>query len=74
METLLIDIGALAMFLGFMAIVYWHGVTQEAPPSGRQSNDDASESSESSGSGAAGAPARVSDRLSCPRGPGQRCS
>ena len=30
METLLIDIGALAVFLGYMAIVYWHGVSHEA--------------------------------------------
>jgi hypothetical protein len=27
MEILLIDIGALALFLGCMAIVYWHGVS-----------------------------------------------
>jgi len=27
MEILLIDIGALALFLGYMAIVYWHGTT-----------------------------------------------
>ena len=26
MEVLLIDMGALAMFLAYMAIVYWHGV------------------------------------------------
>jgi hypothetical protein len=37
MEALLIDIGALAMFLGLMAIVYWHGVSHEAqPPSPRR--------------------------------------
>jgi hypothetical protein len=27
MEVLLIDIGALAAFLGYVAIVYWHGVS-----------------------------------------------
>lgn len=27
MEILLIDIGALALFLGSMAILYWHGVS-----------------------------------------------
>ena len=27
MEILLIDMGALAVFLGYMAIVYWHGVS-----------------------------------------------
>ena len=32
MEILLIDIGALALFLGYMAIVYWHGITHEAQP------------------------------------------
>ena len=35
MEILLIDIGALAMFLGYMAIVYWHGVSQEGQPARR---------------------------------------
>jgi hypothetical protein len=30
MEVLLIDIGALALFLGYIAIVYWHGATQES--------------------------------------------
>ena len=30
MEVLLIDIGALAAFLGYMAIVYWHGVSHDA--------------------------------------------
>ena len=30
MEILLIDIGALAMFLGYIAIVYWHGVSHQA--------------------------------------------
>ena len=33
MEILLIDLGALALFLGFMALVYWHGVAQ---PSARR--------------------------------------
>jgi hypothetical protein len=32
MEVLLIDIGALAMFLGYVAIVYWHGVSCDARP------------------------------------------
>jgi hypothetical protein len=30
MEILLIDIGALALFLAYIVIVYWHGVTHEA--------------------------------------------
>jgi hypothetical protein len=34
MEILLIDIGALAVFLGYVAIVYWHAVSQESPPTG----------------------------------------
>lgn len=34
MEILLIDLGALALFLGFMALVYWHGVAQ--PPARRR--------------------------------------
>ena len=29
MEILLIDIGALAAFLAYIAIVYWHGVSHE---------------------------------------------
>lgn len=33
MEILLIDLGALALFLGFMGFVYWHGVAQ---PLGRR--------------------------------------
>ena len=33
MEILLIDLGALALFLGFMAFVYWHGIAQ---PLGRR--------------------------------------
>jgi hypothetical protein len=32
MEILLIDVGALAVFLGYVAIVYWHAVAHEAPP------------------------------------------
>jgi hypothetical protein len=31
MEALLIDIGALAIFLAYMAIVYWHAVS-DGPP------------------------------------------
>lgn len=30
MEVLLIDIGALAVFLGYMAIVYWHGISHDS--------------------------------------------
>ncbi len=36
MEILLIDIGALAMFFACMAIVYWHGISHEAQPTGRR--------------------------------------
>jgi hypothetical protein len=32
MEILLIDVGALAIFLGYVAIVYWHAVAHEAQP------------------------------------------
>jgi hypothetical protein len=39
METLLIDIGALGVFLGYMAIVYWHGVSHEAQRAGRRVSD-----------------------------------
>src|SRR5437764_14261779 len=35
MEILLIDIGALAVFFAFMAIVYWHGVSHEEQPTRR---------------------------------------
>lgn len=28
MKTLLIDAGALALFLGYVATVYWHAVSQ----------------------------------------------
>ena len=31
MEILLVDVGALAMFLGVVAIVYWHAVSDGAP-------------------------------------------
>ena len=37
MEILLIDVGALAIFLGYMAIVYWHGITREPQPDTRRS-------------------------------------
>jgi hypothetical protein len=30
MEVLLIDIGALAAFLGYVAIVYWHGISHDS--------------------------------------------
>ena len=36
MEILLIDIGALALFLGYIALVYWHGISQEADPATRK--------------------------------------
>ena len=36
MDILLIDIGALAVFLGYIAIVYWHGISQEADPATRK--------------------------------------
>lgn len=32
MEILLIDIGALALFLGCMAVMYWHGVSDADDP------------------------------------------
>lgn len=32
MEALLIDIGALAVFLSVVAIAYWRGVSHEAQP------------------------------------------
>lgn len=32
MEVLLIDIGALAIFLGYVAIVYWHAVSHDSQP------------------------------------------
>src|SRR5215831_12877009 len=35
MEILLIDLGALALFLGYIAIVYWHGISHEADPATR---------------------------------------
>ena len=39
MEVLLIDMGALAMFLAYMAIVYWYGVSHEAQAPGHRSID-----------------------------------
>jgi hypothetical protein len=36
MEVLLIDVGALAIFFGYMAIVYWHGVSDETESPGRR--------------------------------------
>jgi hypothetical protein len=30
MEVLLIDIGALAAFLGYVAILYWHGISHDS--------------------------------------------
>ena len=30
MEIILIDVGALALFLGYVALVYWHAVLGEA--------------------------------------------
>jgi len=32
MEILLIDLGALGVFLGYVTIVYWHAVTHEVKP------------------------------------------
>lgn len=39
MEVLLIDMGVLAMFLAYMAIVYWRGVSHEAQRPGHRSID-----------------------------------
>ena len=36
MEILLIDIGALALFLGYIALVYWHGTSHDADPATRK--------------------------------------
>jgi hypothetical protein len=36
MEILLIDIGALALFLGYIVLVYWHGISREADPATRK--------------------------------------
>jgi hypothetical protein len=36
MEALLIDIGALAMFLGYVAIVYWHAASPHVQPPSRR--------------------------------------
>jgi len=32
MEIILIDVGALALFLGYVSIVYWHAVLGETRP------------------------------------------
>jgi len=32
MEIILIDVGALALFLGYVAIMYWHAALSEAQP------------------------------------------
>jgi len=39
MEVLVIDMGALAMFLAYVAIVYWHGVSHDPQPPGHRSID-----------------------------------
>ena len=36
MEILLIDIGALAVFLAYIAIVYWHAISHEPDPATRK--------------------------------------
>jgi len=41
MEVLLIDVGALAVFLGYVTIVYWHGVNHDAPPAARKADQPA---------------------------------
>ena len=38
MEILLIDVGALAVFLGYVATVYWHGVNHQAQPTARKAH------------------------------------
>jgi hypothetical protein len=43
MEILLIDIGALAMFLGYMALVYWHAITHDARPATHKADRSDSE-------------------------------
>jgi hypothetical protein len=35
MEVLLIDIGALAAFLAYVAILYWHGISHDPRPTRR---------------------------------------
>jgi hypothetical protein len=42
MEVLLIDIGALAAFLAYVAIVYWHGISHD-PDSARPAAGPASQ-------------------------------
>ena len=39
MEALLVDIGALTVFLAYVALVYWHAVSDGAP--GRRCTDAA---------------------------------
>jgi len=39
MKTLLIDVGALAVFLGYMALVYRHAVSHRAQPRERRVSD-----------------------------------
>ena len=36
MEVLLVDLGALAVFLGYVAIVYWHGISHDPPAPRRE--------------------------------------
>jgi hypothetical protein len=43
MKALLIDVGALAVFLSCMAIAYWRGVSPEAKPVTRRANPLAGE-------------------------------
>jgi hypothetical protein len=38
MEILLIDVGALGVFLGYVAIVYWHGVSHETQRAARKAD------------------------------------
>jgi hypothetical protein len=39
MEVLLIDIGALAVFLAYIAIVYWHGVSHDTKPASAEARE-----------------------------------
>lgn len=39
MDVILIDVGALATFLAYLAIMYWHGVSRETQ-STRQPGED----------------------------------
>jgi hypothetical protein len=45
METLLIDIGALAVFLGYVAIVYWHGISHDTQRDRRRVTDESPDAS-----------------------------